>query len=149
MKLMQLGILLFWTIFWFFNALDKVLNKPMFLWVGKDRVAQFEKYFSSIGIEEPSIVIGFLVLVAVAEAAAFLLLAKAFWLLIKKKEKEAARFFLYGTLMGLAIFTFFAIGDQIFGDRAELLEHSIFWIIILVSWGAYTYYPKLSSRTKS
>jgi hypothetical protein len=31
----------------------------------------------------------------------------------------------------------FSIGDQIFGDRFTLLEHGVFWIILIVSWVAY------------
>ena len=45
---------------------------------------------------------------------------------------------------GLVIFSFFAIGDQIFGDRVELQEHTTFWMALIISWGAYIYFPKIS-----
>ena len=32
----------------------------------------------------------------------------------------------------------FAIGDQVFGIVSELLEHSIFWLITLLSWIIYS-----------
>ena len=43
---------------------------------------------------------------------------------------------------GCVIFSFFAIGDQVFGDRGELLEHTIYWMALIVSWGAYKFLPE-------
>ena len=50
-KFIHIAIVGFWFLFWFLNSIDKVINKPMFLWAGKDRVTQLTDYFSSIGIE--------------------------------------------------------------------------------------------------
>jgi hypothetical protein len=149
-NVIQLGILVYWTAFWFLNSVDKIINQPLFLWVGKDRVAQFEKYFSSIGIEDPAVAMVFLIFVAIAEIAACVLLGAALVKFLKNKKEKAHRLFFWGTFVGLAIFSFFAIGDQIFGDRAELWEHTTFWMAIVISWGAYNYYPKLhvSKNTK-
>ena len=48
--LIQLGILAYWTIFWLFNVIDKAIGGAHFLWVGRDRFAQFQKYFASAGV---------------------------------------------------------------------------------------------------
>ena len=34
----------------------------------------------------------------------------------------------------LATFTVFSLGDHLFGDRFELLEHTLFWFMTLASW---------------
>ncbi len=50
-SLLRHGILGYWTIFWLFNVLDKIIGGAHFLWVGRDRFAQFQKYFASAGLE--------------------------------------------------------------------------------------------------
>jgi hypothetical protein len=104
--------------------------------------AQFVQYLSSIGIENQGVAWGFLILVTLGEAIAFLLMVISLKHLFSGDEKKAHDFFFWGTFSGLAIFSLFAIGDQVFGDRHELLEHTTYWIAIIVSWGAYTYFPK-------
>lgn len=138
-RFIRLAIVGFWMLFWLLNVIDKIIIEPMFLWVGKDRVAQLIEYFSSIGIENINIVLASLLLISVGEIAAFIFLAGSLWRLLRKNEKEARTWFFWGTLAGLATFTFFAIGDQVFGDRSELLEHTIFWAALLISWRAYTF----------
>ena len=138
-RLIRFAIVGFWLLFWLLNVIDKFINKPMFLWAGKDRITQLIEYFSSIGIENVNVALASLVLISIAEIAAFLFLACSLWGLLRKNEKEAKAWFFWGTLVGLATFTFFAIGDQVFGERGELLEHTIFWAALLISWGAYAY----------
>lgn len=138
----RFGVVVFWVLYWFLNVVDKFIGSPVFLWVGKDRFAQFVKYFSSIGIENQNVASGFLIFVTTAEIVAFILVTAALWNLVVKNYRKAHIFFFWGTFAGLAIFSIFSIGDQIFGDRRELLEHTIYWIALIVSWGAYTYYPK-------
>ncbi|MEC8759453.1 MAG: hypothetical protein VXX70_07870, partial [Bacteroidota bacterium] len=41
-------------------------------------------------------------------------------------------------LFTLGTFTFFSIGDHWFGDRFELLEHTLFWFVSLASWVVFT-----------
>ena len=147
-RLIRIGTVGFWALYWLLNTIDKVINKPTFLWVGKDRLTQFKEYFSSIGLEDPGIAFGFLIFVALAEAIIFVLVAVALWFLLVKNEQMAHKFFFWGTFAGLAIFSFFTIGDQIFGDRGELLEHTIYWVALIVSWGAYMYFPRESSFRK-
>ena len=49
------AILMYWSIFWLFNIIDKVIGGSQFLWVGRDRFAQFQKFFASAGLEAPII----------------------------------------------------------------------------------------------
>lgn len=141
-KVIRFGVVIFWALFWLFNVIDKFISSSTFLWVGKDRLAQFVKYFSSIGIENQSVAFGFLTLVTIAEIVAFILLVVALWHLIWANSQKAHSFFFWGTFAGLAIFGLFSIGDQIFGDRHELLEHTTYWVALIISWGAYVYFPK-------
>ena len=39
-----------------------------------------------------------------------------------------------GTCFTLITFTIFSIGDHVFGDRFELLEHTLFWFLSLFTW---------------
>ena len=132
--------------FWLFNVIDKFIGGPTFLWVGKDRLAQLVQYFASIGIENPNVALAFLIFVTIAQIIALSLMALTLWHLTFGTDSRAGHFFFWGTVAGLFMFTFFSIGDQIFGDRAELLEHTTFWMAVLVSWGAYTYILKLQSK---
>jgi hypothetical protein len=140
--IIQLGTILFWLLFWLFNFIDKLLHDTSF-WVGRNRLEQFQDYFASIGILDPIVSVVMLVLVSLAELLAFFLLAVSLWHFVRKRHVLAAKAFFWATTVGLCIFGFFTIGDQVFGDRFELLEHTIYWIALIVSWGAYTYYPRL------
>lgn len=141
-KVIRFGVISFWALFWLFNVIDKFIGSSTFLWVGKDRYTQFVKYFSSIGIEKPIVISSFLIFVAILEIIALVLITTAFWHFVRRNEQRSHRFFFWGTFVGLFIFSFFAIGDQIFGDRAELLEHTTYWMALIISWGAYIYFPK-------
>ena len=54
-QLLRYAILLYWSIFWLFNLIDKAVGGAHFLWVGRDRFAQFQKYFASVGLDSPHI----------------------------------------------------------------------------------------------
>lgn len=142
----RLGVVSFWMLFWLFNVIDKFITNAGFLWVGKNRLAQFTEYFSSIGIENSNVALGFLSFVAVAEFIAFILMAMSVWYLIARNEKKSDSAFFWGSFMGLTIFSLFTIGDQVFGERHELLEHTTYWMAIIISWGAYAYYPKILKK---
>lgn len=147
-QIIRFGIVSFWSIFWFLNVVDKFIGGYTYLWVGKDRFAQIGKFFASIGVDAPAYPLGALVFITILEIAAFVLITAALVKLIQKKEPRARTLYFYGTLVGLIIFSFFSMGDQIFGDRFELLEHTIFWISIIVSWGAYILFPKMGTIFK-
>jgi len=136
------GVLVFWLLFWLFNVIDKFVAQPVFLWAGKDRLAQFRDYFSSIGLESPGVALTFFIFVLLLEILALVLLTVALLQLVHEENVKARAWFFWGTFVGLVIFSFFTIGDQVFGDRKELLEHTIYWVSLIVSWGAYNYFPK-------
>ena len=123
------GVLVFWL-------------QPVFLWAGKDRLAQLRDYFSSIGLESPGVALTFFIFILLLEILALVLLTVALLRLVHEENVKARAWFFWGTFVGRVIFSFFSIGDQIFGERAELLEHTIYWISLIVSWGAYNYFPQ-------
>lgn len=142
-QIIRFGIVIFWSVFWLLNVIDKFIGGYTFLWVGKDRFAQIGKFFASVGIDAPAFPLSALVFITILEITAFVLVTAALVNLIRKNEPRARTLYFYGTLIGLITFSVFSIGDQIFGDRFELLEHTIFWISIIVSWGAYVLFPKM------
>ena len=133
-QLVRYAILLYWSIFWLFNIVDKAVGGAHFLWVGRDRFAQFQKYFESVGLGAPVVANLALVVTAALEAFAFLFFAGALVHELKRNVNAARRWSFLGTLFTLGTFTFFSIGDHWFGDRFELLEHTLFWFISLASW---------------
>ena len=143
--LIRLVILLYWSLYWLFNALDKVIGGSQFLWVGRDRFALFERFFASAGWGSPALADGALIVVAALEIFAFLFFAGALLYLLLKKPPLARSWFVVGITLTLSIFTIFSIGDQIFGDHAELLEHALYWMLGLFSWVIFIHAEKFSS----
>ena len=133
-QLIRGAILIYWSIFWMFNIVDKVIGGSMFLWVGRDRFAQFQKYFASAGLEAPIVADVALIFAAALEVFAFVFMTGALMFYLKRQLKEARSWFLMGIFLTLATFTFFSLGDHLFGDRFELLEHTLFWFMTLASW---------------
>ena len=140
----QLGTMVFWFLFWLFNVIDKFIVDPMFLWVGKDRLTQFTEYFASIGLTDPMVARVFLIVVTTMEIIALISIAIALIYFAMGDRDKSHMYFFWGTFMGLAVFSLFTIGDQIFGDRFELLEHTIYWMALIISWGAYMYFPRIT-----
>ncbi len=136
------GIAAYWFLFWLLNVADKLIGQETFLFAGKDRLAQFADYFSSIGLEASAYAYTSLSIITGLEILALIFAALAVFSLVFQKKKEAETYFFYTCLVGLTVFSFFSIGDQIFGDRFELLEHTIYWTSIIISWAAYKYFPK-------
>jgi len=128
------AILMYWSIFWLFNILDKVIGGSHYLWVGRDRFAQFQKYFASAGLDAPIIADASLIVAAGLEVFAFVFMTGALAYFLKSKKGEARSWFLIGVCFTLATFTIFSFGDHLFGDRFELLEHTLFWFMTLASW---------------
>ena len=130
-------ILVFWTCFWLFNVVDKAIGGSAFLWVGRDRFAQFQKYFASAGLESPLIADAALYVAAALEVFALVFFAGALWNFVARRVNEARSWCFIGIVITLVTFTLFSIGDHLFGDRFELLEHTLFWFVTLASWGVY------------
>jgi len=138
-NIIRLGIIIFWWLFWLFNVVDKFIVSEGVMWVGKNRAEQFMDYFSSIGIEGTTVPYLTLSFVTALEVVALIFTTLALWYFFKGKKDKARAGLFWGILTSLFIFSFFAIGDQIFGDRVELLEHSIYWIGLVISWFIYTH----------
>ncbi len=127
-------ILIFWILFWLFNVIDKMLGGAQFLFVGKDRFAQLQRYFDAIGLSSPVITDIALIITAGLEIFAFIFFTGSF-IYFKKQDIAATRsWFFMGIIFSLITFTYFSVGDQVFGDHIELLEHVLFWFITLLSW---------------
>ena len=124
-QLVRFAILIYWAVFWLFNLIDKVIGGAHFLWVGRDRFAQFQKYFASVGLDSPHVANAGLAVAGALEAFAFVFFAGAVFHEIRKDRETSRKWFFIGTLLTLATFTFFSIGDHWFGDRFELLEHTM------------------------
>ena len=137
-ELIRYSILAYWSIFWLLNSLDKIIGGSHYLWVGKDRFAQFQKFFASAGIESPLIANLALIVAAALEIFALIFFSGALIYYFKKKKEQAHGWFFVGIILTLVTFTFFSIGDHVFGDRFELLEHTLFWFIALFSWLAFS-----------
>ena len=75
---------------------------------------------------------------AALEAFAFVFFAGALLHELRGRTESSHRLALIGTLFTLGTFTFFSIGDHWFGDRFELLEHTLFWFVSLASWIVFT-----------
>ena len=137
-KIIALGIILYWWLFWLLNVVDKIIGKGIPFFEGKDRMAAFVKYFGSIGIHNPAVAGGTLLFVSIIEfiALVFLSFALYYWFKNKRVLMRGAMF--YGILVSLFVFSFFAIGDQIFGDRKELWEHTTYWMALVLSWIVFT-----------
>ena len=151
-QLIRYAILFYWSLFWLFNIVDKFIGGSLFLWVGRDRFAQFQKFFASAGLESPIIANIALIIAAGLEVFAFVFFTGALIHFLRKKQNSYRAWFFLGILFTLIIFTVFSIGDHIFGDRFELLEHTLFWFLTLFSWIAFirlnkkTYPPPLLQK---
>ena len=133
-QVIRFSILAYWSAFWLFNVIDKLIGGSMFLWVGRDRFAQFQKFFASAGLDSPLIADASLIIAAGLEVFACVFFTGALVHFLWKRTSDARAWFLVGIIFTLITFTIFSIGDHIFGDRFELLEHTLFWFITLFSW---------------
>ena len=148
-KIIRLGTVFFWFQFWFLSVIDKLIFNPTFLWAGENFMKEFTELFQSIGIDNAIVADGFYWFVVLAEIVALVLISLALWNHLINHEQKAHHFFFLATFMGLAIFSFFTIGDHIFGEGSDLLEHTMYWMSLIISWGAYTYFPQASEKQMS
>lgn len=132
--ILRQAILIFWTLFWGLSVIDKVIPDVQFLWVGKDFFALFIKFFGSLGLKDPLFATAALAAVSGLEAINFSFYLAALLSLRKKDEAVTDTWFFRAILTSMALFSLFSIGDQVFGDRFQLLEHGLFWLILLASW---------------
>lgn len=129
----------YWFIFWLLNGLDKFFYAtPIgnFAWHGKDRHEQFERYFSNIGIPNAPIegIFAFAGVTEILVALPFLICGPL--LLSNNLETwlRGARTMHLGLICTFAVFLGFIFLDVIAGDRAELLEHSTYLVVIAAAY---------------
>ncbi|GAB4492081.1 MAG: hypothetical protein OHK0045_18970 [Raineya sp.] len=138
-KLIQYLILIHWTLFSATTVIDKIIPDVYPLWVGVDFYTLFIKFFASLGLTDPIFATIALAGISFLEIVVFVCFAFSLFNLYKVKDKIAEQCFYRGIGFSVLTFTLFSIGDQVFGDRFTLLEHTIFWIILIFSWVIYKY----------
>jgi len=138
-KLIQYLILIHWTFFYATTVIDKIVPDVYPLWVGADFYTLFIKFFASLGLTDPIFATIALAGISFIEIVAFVCFLFSLFSLYKGKDKISEQWFYRGIAFSVLLFSFFSIGDQVFGDRFALLEHGIFWIILVVSWVVYKY----------
>lgn len=148
-ELIRYAILLYWSLFWLFNSLDKIIGGSQFMWVGRDRFAQFLKFFASAGLDSPIIANVALVTASAIEVFSFVFFTGALLHFVKNNQDSARSWFFVGITLTLINFTFFSIGDHVFGDRFELLEHTLFWFITLFSWVVFIRIDRIQPLSES
>jgi len=138
-KLIQYLVLIHWTLFSATTVIDKIVPDVYPFWVGADFYTLFIKFFASLGLTDPIFATIALAGISFLEIVAFACFAFSLFNLYKMKDKIAEQWFYRGIGIAILTFSFFSIGDQVFGDRFTLLEHTIFWMILVVSWVIYKY----------
>tara|TARA_B110000503_G_scaffold103734_1_gene154799 strand:- start:239 stop:1018 length:780 start_codon:yes stop_codon:yes gene_type:complete len=145
-KLIQYLVLIHWTLFSATTVIDKIVPDVYPLWVGADFYTLFIKFFASLGLTDPIFATIALAGISFLEIVAFVCFAFSLINLYKVKDKIAEQWFYRGIGFSILTFSLFSIGDQVFGDRFTLLEHTIFWIILIFSWVIYKYNSQTEER---
>jgi hypothetical protein len=148
-RIIKYFILIYWTLFEGLTVIDKIIPDVYPYWVGADFYTLFIKLFASLGLMDPIFATLSLAGVALAETLIFVCYLFSLINLYKGKDRISEKWFYRGIVFSVLLFSLFSIGDQVFGERFLLLEHSIFWIIVIVSWAIYKYHlPEEESETK-
>jgi len=145
-KIIQYLILIYWTFFGALTVIDKIVPDVYPYWVGVDFYTLFIKLFASLGISDPLFATIALAGITFIEVLAFVCYLFSLFNLFKGKDKTSEQWFYRGVSFSVLLFSIFSIGDQVFGDRFNLLEHGIFWIILVVSWVVYKYNSLIEER---
>ncbi|MDC3397102.1 hypothetical protein OAW57_00240 [Flavobacteriales bacterium] len=141
-RLLRLSIVGFWTLFWGLSVVDKVIPDVHPFWVGKDFFALFVKFFASLGLKDPLFATVALAGVSGLEALSFVLYVIAAVHVVRQTQDRANTWFFRAVLASMTLFALFSIADQTFGDRFQLLEHGLFWLVLLASWGMFHMLPE-------
>lgn len=141
----------YWCMFWTLNGLDKYFNRTdigLLTWYGNDRDEKFAMYFERMALPESAVnpVLMFAGVWELAAAAICALAMVAFYKgapIAEKMEKaNQAMVFSAITFIGFCIF------DVVVGDRAELLEHSTYIGVLIVSYILLALEPVFSELHK-
>lgn len=130
-------ILGYWAMFWLLNGMDKYLCRTdlgFITWFGNHRNEKFTMYFDRLGMSE-AWVSPTLIFAGVWELAITGLCIAAM-LAIHNQMNLAARMRRFHWAIGGTIITFmgFCLFDVVVGDRAELLEHSTYIGVAIISY---------------
>lgn len=136
-RTIRFSILVFWTFFWGLSVMDKIIPDVHFLWVGKDFFALFVKFFGSLGLKNSIFATVALAGVSSLEAVNFSFYVIALYNHIKRESLNAEKWLFRAILSSVSLFALFSIADQVFGDRFQLLEHGLFWLVLVASWLVY------------
>jgi hypothetical protein len=118
-------VVAFFTMFWLLNGLDKFLNRQPF-WYGDHRDLKFITYFASIHLPAP---VALIVLHSLGVIETLLGIGFLTALLSRKIPLVFSQIYFKASIL---IFLLYSIGDIIFGDRAELLEHGTYLALIMI-----------------
>lgn len=143
----------YWAMFWLLNALDKVFARQdlgFVFWYGNHRVEKFTMYFDRLGYG-PDGVWPALLFAGLVELAVALMFV---WALVKIAKGTLGAIRLHDRAIAASIVVFFGFGvfDVVVGDRAELLEHSTYVGVLLVSYlagameGVFLHLRKLDNK---
>ncbi|MBO6515065.1 MAG: hypothetical protein JJ975_00760 [Bacteroidia bacterium] len=127
------------------NVVDKLIGGAHFLFVGRDRFAQLHRFFDSLGLGSPNVANAALILTAALETFALIFFVGALIHFVRKNLESSSSWFFVGIALTLTTYIYFSIGDQVFGDHFELLEHALFWFIALLSWIIFIHIDKIQS----
>ncbi len=147
--IIRFSILIFWTFFWGLSVTDKIIPDVNNLWVGKDFFALFVKFFGSLGLKDPIFATIALAVVSALEAINFVFYLVALINFSKRKSPETDKWFFRAVFTSMILFSLFSIADQVFGDRFQLLEHGLFWLILIASWILFKHVTNSDDNTIS
>lgn len=147
-----LVIVAYWFFFWILNALDKVLARHdigFLRWWGNDRIEKFTMYFDRLMLDVSGVypTLLFAGIVELAVAGVFLHAGMR----LASGGPGAARLADRAIALSIAVFLGFAVFDVIVGDRAELLEHSTYVGVLLISYlaiAAEVFFNHLQEMTR-
>lgn len=138
-RLIKYFVILYWVFFSATTVIDKIIPDVYPLWVGADFYTLFVKLFASLGLKNPILATIALAGISLLESITVASYSLSLYNLFIGKDSRSEQWFYRGVSFSVLTFSLFTIGDQIFGERSTLLEHSIFWIILIVSWAVFKY----------
>ena len=148
-NIIRFSILIFWTFFWGLSVLDKIIPDVHNLWVGKDFFALFVKFFGSLGLKNPIFATIALASVSALEVFNFVFYMLSLVSFSRGNHTLSEKWFFRAVFSSLALFSLFSIADQVFGDRFQLLEHGLFWLILIASWLLFKYISDSDEKSLS
>lgn len=138
-NIIRFSILIYWTIFWGLTVLDKIIPAVQMNWVGKDFFTLFVKFFESLEIKDPIFATIALASIATIEVMNFVLYLFSVVNFAKGNTDISEKWFYRAIISSMLLFTLLSVGDNAFGDRSQLLEHGLFWMILITSWAIFKY----------